>query len=95
LGQLGATGGASVHLGMESAGQGGTGGNGGPGGSGSGGTGGPSYAIAHKGAAPVQAGTVTLAPGSAGGKGLGGQAQGATKAPDGLEGLAAQVAQVP
>jgi hypothetical protein len=95
LGQLGATGGASVHLGMEDAGKGGTGGNGGPGGSGSGGTGGPSYAIAHKGTAPVQAGTVTLTPGSAGGKGVGGQAAGGTKAPDGLEGPSAQVAQVP
>ncbi len=95
LGQLGAGGGFATHLGMEDAGKAGTGGNGGPGGSGSGGTGGPSYAIAHKGAAPVQEGVVTLVNGSGGEKGLGGQASGGAKAPDGIEGPAGQVAEVP
>ena len=95
VGQLGANGGDALHLDMEDAGKGGTGGNGGPGGSGSGGTGGPSYALAYHGTAPNEQGSVVLAPGSLGAKGLGGQAPGGTKAPDGTDGESAQRYEVP
>ena len=71
---------------MEDAGKGGLGGNGGPGGSGSGASGGPSYALVFHGTEPAQEGTVQLAPGAGGEKGIGGQATGGNKAADGEPG---------
>jgi len=95
LGANGHIGGGAIHAGMVGAGAGAPGGNGGPGGSGSGGTGGPSHAIVFHGSEPVQQGAMTLTPGTGGPKGVGGQASGGLKAPDGLEGASAGVFEVP
>ncbi len=94
-GQNGQVGGWAAHIDMVTGGAGAPGGNGGPGGSGSGGSGGPSHALVLHGQAPTEIGTVSLVPGSGGAKGVGGQAVGGGKAPDGAEGASSPKVVVP
>jgi hypothetical protein len=68
------SGGAKAGVGSNNACNGGQGGSGGDGASGGGGQGAPSLGIAFTGAAPTRVGNTTVAPGTAGAGGLGGDA---------------------